>query len=527
MLRLLLFLAVALPLFGFPVQLFAQVGTGSLVSQASANRYALRRAWFTRVRVDPAHGRIAYVRQQVSSSRAYTVYEVTYDGGRMSFSERDLDRFGTPLGREEAKRLAEQNVRDLKLAKLNPQMSAQTLPEINLVVVTNRGVVQAIDGETGRTRWTTPVGNPFYHSEAPATNDDYVAIINGSSIYLLDQATGKLVWRRQARGAPSAGPALSDYALFAPMTSGVLESYQLADHTKRPYSIRAIGGTHVQPIFTGNRIAWPTERGSLYVAESDSDAVLFRLETNSQITAPAAALPQGRIAVPSTDGDLYCVHSLTGRLQWRFSAGEPIGSAPIVIDDAIYLVSDDYNLFRLSADQGKLQWHVGGVRGLVAASSNRLYCRGTTGRLVILDTASGSRQGSLSIETLDFDMVNHQTDRIFVGSLRGVIQCLHELQHKWPLVHAGVLEDKQAEQPPSEEGAPAPAPAPRATEPASPFGGGGTDPFTGGGDSTPTEEPEDPFGGGGTDPFGGSGSGDSDPFGGDTNGANEDPFGSF
>ena len=178
----------------------AQTTHRTLISRVDANRVSLQRAWFTRVRVDPARGRIAHVTQHVSSKHAYTVYVVTHDRGKLNFSERDIDRFGRTLGKDGAKKLADRHLADLTLQKLNPKLSTQTIPETSLYVMTDMGMVQAIDGETGRTRWTTPVGNPFYYSEAPGANDDYVAAVNGSSIFVIDQANGKIVWRRQARG---------------------------------------------------------------------------------------------------------------------------------------------------------------------------------------------------------------------------------------------------------------------------------------------------------------------------------------
>jgi len=491
----------------------------TLISQVEANRVSLQRVWFTRARVDPARGRIAHVTQHVSSTRANTFHVVTYDGGKLNFSEQDLDRFGNPLGKEGARRLADRNLEDLKRLNLNPKLSTQTIPEISLYIMTDLGMVHAIDAETGRTRWTTPVGNPNSHNEAPGANDDYVAVVNGSTIFVLNQSNGKIVWRRQARGAPGAGPAVTDQAVFVPMLNGAVESYQLTDYRRSPRILKSHGRAIVQPIYTGLNVAWPTDRGHLNVAEERRGRMRFRVETNNSILAQATKLSPGRILTVSSDGYLYCIDEMSGDILWRFSSGEPISTAPIVGGDAIYLVTDDRTLYCVSPVRGQLQWSTPGVRGFLAASEKRLYCSSTTGRLLVISAATGSRLGSLSAEALDLRVLNHQTDRIFLGSRHGVIQCLREVQQEWPHIHSGVLEEKQAKEPRKKPAGTQPA---GAAGEATPPEGGDEDPF-GGGDSPPAGDPDDPFGGGGDDdPFGGGG--DDDPFGGD-GGAGDDPFG--
>ena len=65
------------------------------------------------------------------------------------------------------------------------------IPEISIYVMTDGGVVHAIDAQTGRTRWYTRVGNPSYPCEAPGANDHFVAVLNGSTIYTLKAENGE------------------------------------------------------------------------------------------------------------------------------------------------------------------------------------------------------------------------------------------------------------------------------------------------------------------------------------------------
>ncbi|MBP90730.1 MAG: hypothetical protein CMJ64_29135 [Planctomycetaceae bacterium] len=474
----------------------------SLVSNVEANRFGLERVWFTRMQFDRARGRIAFVRQHVSSKRGYRVYEIQSDRGRTVITDRDLDRFGVELGRAGAERKANKLVQQLTQVGSKAEMKTRVLPEITIYAVSDTGVVEAIDAENGRTRWTTTIGKRDYPVEAPGANDDYVAVLNGSSLYLLDQATGAIVWRAITRGAPGAGAAVSDNYVFVPMAGGTIEGYDIQDGRRPPWIYQGRGRAVVQPVIAGTNIAWPTDVGHLYVAEANRTGIKYRIETTKPIVARATALPPDRLITLSTDGYVYCMHASSGGLQWQFSTGEPLVKPAVVIGDSVFVVTDDDNLYRLSAETGQEVWWAPRVREVLTASENRLYCIGDTGRMMIFDANTGGRLGTLSTELLDVKMVNYQTDRIFLGSGTGVIQCLREVQAEWPLIRTGGLEE---EDPDAKKKAPSEVPE-EAMESEVPEEPAGSDPFGTGSDSS--SDSSDPFGTGSD-----TSSDTSDPFG--------------
>jgi outer membrane protein assembly factor BamB len=466
--------------------------TGALISPTEANRFGLERMWFTRVQFDSARGRVTHVRQHVSSKYSYSVHEVISARGRTIVTDRDIDTLGVPLGKEGAEKRANKLKAQLVGSGIEAEIKTHVLPEITIYVVTDSAVVQAIDGETGRTRWAAVVGNSRYPTDAPGANDDYVAIVNGTNLYVLDQATGDVAWRRQTLGAPGAGPAVSDERVFVPMAGGTIESYVVKDGRQPPWVFQSRGRAIVQPVVAGSGVAWPTDKGDLYVAEANLTGIRYRLETKRPIVARPTPLPPNRLVVVSTDGYVNCIRELSGSLVWRFSTGEPIIQPAVVIDDAVFVVTEDDNLFRISAETGMEQWWAPHIREVLSATKTRLYCLGDTDRLVIFDMKTGGRLGSLSTEQLDIRMVNFSTDRIFLGSSTGLIQCLREVDAEWPTIRAGNFEEKpKDEKPAAKEEEPAPAAEPAATP--DPFGAFGTEPAAGA-----TESKADPF----ADPFG-------------------------
>ena len=246
----------------------ADYGDSGLISQVDARRYGLERAWFTQVSLDSARGRMTDLTYFVSATQSHTVYEVRYQDRKQTFSERDTDRFGDLLGKEAAEKEAKAFVEELKLREIEGKLQTIQVPEITLYVVTDRAVLHAIDAETGRTRWTTVVGNRNYPTERPGISENYVAVLNGSTLHLLKRDTGEMAWIRKIQGVASAGPALTEEYVIVPTFTGGVEWYDIEETRTLPEISRSNGRVLIQPTVTPLSVLWPTDRGLLYVART-------------------------------------------------------------------------------------------------------------------------------------------------------------------------------------------------------------------------------------------------------------------
>ncbi len=505
--------------------LLAQTSANGLVSPVEARRYGLEPSWFTRVELDQARGRILNLRYFVSATNRRTLYEVAYGDSRRMFSERDLDRLGEPMGPEGAQRAANEFASRLRRLEIESEIKSHEVPEITLYVTTDRSLVQAIDAETGRMLWATTVGRRDFPTEGPGVNEKYVAVINGTSLYLLTRDTGQIVWVRTTRGVPAACPAVSDRFAVVPTWTGDVELYELEEPRKLPNSFKSNGRSMVRPTVTPNSIIWPTDRGMMYVASSQRHTIRFRLEARDAITAPASVFAPSRIFVASVDGYVYCMAENIHSEIWRFSTGQSITTTPVPTGESLYVVTDEMNLYCLDQETGSLKWVAPFFKQFIAASPNRIYGIGATDRLEILDVNTGGRIASMNAGNLDVFYPNHQSDRIIVGTRTGILQSLHEIGREIPALHVDLAErrpetphpDARQEEDPQTPTKPSPKPP---ADDRDPFDDA-TDPF--GGAADPFDDAADPFGGA-ADPFGGGQGQAADPFGGGAGGA-ADPFG--
>ncbi|MCC6494529.1 MAG: PQQ-binding-like beta-propeller repeat protein [Pirellulales bacterium] len=348
-----------------------------------------------------------------------------------------------------------------------------------LYAVTNSGIVTALNAETGEELWSKQVGKPGYPAYGPSANADYLGLISGSKLYLLDRHDGRAQWVRPVGSAPSSGPALSNQYAYVALVTGRIEAYKLDDPDARPWYYQSRGRTFLRPTVSGELVSWPTTEGFLYIGRADDPGVLFRLQTAGDIvTSPAYQEPNLYIA--STDGYLYCINGTSGREQWRYSTGYAIRSSPAIVGQQAYVASSEPAIHAVNAQTGAWLWDAPGVGHFAAQGKQHVYGSDRFGNLVVLDAKSGVLAARMATAEGSETLVNDQSDRIFLVNDHGLVQCLREIGAVEPTFY------QKLPAPPAEGAAPAeagaapagapPAPAPGA-EPAEPPAEDETNPF--------------------------------------------------
>jgi outer membrane protein assembly factor BamB len=418
---------------------------------------------------------------------------------------------GKVLGLEEAQRLASNEIRRLKRRGIEATTNVRTVPRVRLYSLANDGSLECRDAETGEPVWMVRVGARRLHYGALGVNEDYVSVTNGANLIQVDAATGEVIQEVRTLGAPLLGVINSaDFAMIPTIGSGV-EGYPLSDTTRDPFREIVAGETLALPTKApgSTLIAWGTARAFVYAMEMQgTPSVLFRLNTDGIVSGRIASASGDRFFFGSEAGQVYGLQATrSGRVLWSIPFGEPFYDEPIVAGDQLLIRSTYGNLFSLGIDSGIMSWArpTPNVDDLLGAFGDHIFVTSMTGSLTVIDRESGKQVASFNEVRPTRLLVNKLTDRLYLVSESGDVQCLKPVGSDLPTFNI------QPDLEPKTEDEVEPKPKPGA----SPFDPAASDPFGAGG--------ADPFGAGGADPFGGGAMGD--PFGsGDAGGDMADPF---
>lgn len=321
-------------------------------------------------------------------------------------------------------------------AAVNParsQVVDWVLSGDQILILTDAGVLQAIDAHTGRSLWVTQFGNPQYPSLGPAANDQFVAVLNGSTLYLMDRNTGRIQRQLPISGAPGAAPAVGKEHVFVPSITGLIEGYPL-DLDEPGYNrwfYQSHGNTMVAPLVTPHSVVWSTDRGYLYVGGSEKSGVRYRLETDDVFDA-RAAYQDPLIYAVTRDGELFAIDEADGLLRWKYRTGFATNRAPAAVGERLFVTSDEPMLHCVDAKTGRPQWEVPGIAQFATVTKDHVYGVDRFGTIRILNIADGSPVGRIANEGALEALVNDQTDRLYLISDSGLLQCLHEIGAEEP-----------------------------------------------------------------------------------------------
>ncbi len=407
------------------------------------------------------------------------------------------DRFGNPIGEDEARRLARNEVRKLKRREIEATVAVRDVPAVLLYTLSNDGTLDCRDAETGRSHWLTRVGDRELGYRGMGLDENYLSVINGANLLVIDATDGSILNQRRTIKAPAQGAVhVGEYVLIPSVSSGI-EGHVLTDPRADTFFTK-VSGAALQVPTRGpgtNICAWGTANGFVYVMELEGEpSIRFRLRTAGIVDSRIAA-EGDRFYFASEAGQVYAVHATyTGDVLWSRPFGEPFYDPPSLHDDTILLRSTYGNLYSLDAENGDENWDQGvpGVNDILAVFDGQIYVRMLTGHLAVLNLETGDRLHSLRELQPANVLINRVSNRLYLLSDTGTVQCLRPESSKLPQFNSSVMEMPEA--PDEEESAPEEREPDSSTEP-DPFDADDDDPFAPGEDDPfDLGDDEDPFG---------------------------------
>lgn len=246
--------------------------------------------------------------------------------------------------------------------------------EGRLYVATGVGDVGALDAATGAVLWKKRPGGPLRGSPTLANGHVYV-MSQDNQVFALDQQSGETQWSdagtAQATGVFGvAAPAAAQGTVIAGFSSGELTAYRYENG-------RDLWGDALSRTNISTSVAALTD--------IDADPVIDR----------------GRVFAIGQGGRMASYELVSGQRLWEINVAGI--STPAVVDEWVFVVTDDARLLCIARTTGKIRWisqlkrwedakdKKGAVRwsGPVAAGG-RLILVSTDGDLVYVNPADGA-----------------------------------------------------------------------------------------------------------------------------------------
>ena len=447
----------------------------TLVTVDEMSQAGLRRAWDSHVQLDASHGRLVEMQLVVDTKRTTTKYVVQYGGlpvtqevevvvdgvvetvtesriigaQREVFSELDLGPRGTPYGIDGAKAAADLRVEILAAEGKTAEVIEEVNPRITFFALTDQYVLQAFDGESGQSLWSTRVGPRGSFPLPFAATSDHVVVVNGMQIFCLDALTGTELWNRKASHAPGSGPAITSWFVYLPMLRGQVEVFPLHRGDGLPEPI-VFGGRVMQaPVLVGNEVAWINNQNTLFIAPVGAKVNRdeFRVRFDEPISTQIGTDGDRAIYCGTAEGALYSISANQGALLWKQSLSYALRQTPSCIGSDVFVVTIDGSLHVLRDATGIARWRAPHIKQFVSATDKHVYALNTTGQLEVLNRATGLREAEIDVPPDTFALPNVQTDRLYLATPQGRLICLHESESPKSVLHSGeVLEPNRGEE---------------------------------------------------------------------------------
>ena len=243
------------------------------------------------------------------------------------------------------------------------------------------GTIAAFDARTGRLRWSRRIG-PTESSPLVTRGLVYVGDWNGR-VWALDGTTGRTRWTVALHGAIKGSVARGGTAVYIGTYAG--DVVALSARTGRVlWTSGGHGRIYSSPAVAYGRVYIGSLDGGIYAFGAATGDVLWAHPTGGYVYA-SPAVWRHRILVGSYDHHFYALDAGTGALRWRFDAGGPISGSATVVSGLVYFSTFRHRTYALAATNGRrvATWPDGEYSPVVTDSTH-LYLVGV-GKLYALE----------------------------------------------------------------------------------------------------------------------------------------------
>lgn len=215
----------------------------------------------------------------------------------------------------------------------------------------------AINAADGKRRWRMKLPDYELYSgiySSPAYSDGaiYAAGKNGF-IYSMAAKSGGRNWSKRTQSAIYSSPAVSEGIIYIASYDRYI--YALDSKTGKIIWKKNLGNDIVYstPVVVGDRIYVGFKSGLIRAYGKTDGAEKADYKFPSEVNSTPVISGNGLMLAGCEDGYFYAVDIKTGSTAWRFRTNGGVHSSPAVLENAVYIGSEDGNIYAFSPESKK------------------------------------------------------------------------------------------------------------------------------------------------------------------------------
>jgi outer membrane protein assembly factor BamB len=182
----------------------------------------------------------------------------------------------------------------------------------------------------------------------------YLASFRGV-VFALDTDTGATRWIRNANSEIVGGVAVAgDVIYFGTRERDLLAVDARTAETKWVY--RADGEVWSTPTIEGDGIYFTSLDGTVYALDASSGDELWTFDDARSGIAGQVTVADGALYVGAFDNKLYALDAADGAMRWSFESDNWFWAKPLVSDGIVYAASLDGKVYAVRAEDGTSAW---------------------------------------------------------------------------------------------------------------------------------------------------------------------------
>ncbi len=282
----------------------------------------------------------------------------------------------------------------------SPVHSSPAIYKDYVYVVSNDGILKAVDMETGEEEWDLDLESHTNSSPIVHKNRLYIGCEDGLKAVNIN--THKVIWDYDCDNVASTPFYYKDVIYFG-SDDGHL--YGLNDDGKVEFNKKLDGELKSSPAVVDDTIYIGSTNGKIYSIGTDKNKN-WDFTTGDEILSSPGYVNES-VIFGSSDGNVYCLNESDGDLIWKQDLSNKVISSPTTDehDNSVYIGSDDGNMTCLDIRDGTVKWsHRTGdkVQSTAALKGNLVAFGSNNGFLYVLNKYTGIEEFTYNPGTILF-----------------------------------------------------------------------------------------------------------------------------